>query len=91
MSFNRVRVFQLTPSPLPDCYKWGQLQQMLFTSGDSHYRDFENVLFLCVGGDSGVVEYIKRCPGNCIDSGTKADDYCQSDATIVEQQPEYDL
>ncbi|TFK31892.1 hypothetical protein BDQ12DRAFT_693353 [Crucibulum laeve] len=52
-----------------------QLLQVLYDRNDlnSNYND---VLFSCIGTPWGLVDWVQRCPGSCIDGGSGKNDFC---------------
>ena len=52
-----------------------QIDQALADAGQS--TDDGSALFHCVGGASGVIQYLQTCPGACHDAGSGNDDDCQ--------------
>ncbi|USP76443.1 hypothetical protein yc1106_03717 [Curvularia clavata] len=53
-----------------------QIDQALAVAGHSSW-DGDNVLFYCLGGSSGSIEFIKGCSGGCKDNGSGRSDTCR--------------
>ncbi|KAF2281527.1 uncharacterized protein EI97DRAFT_463840 [Westerdykella ornata] len=53
-----------------------QIDQALAVAGHASWNG-NNVLFHCLGGRSGAIEFVKGCPGGCKDNGKDKSDTCR--------------
>lgn len=55
-----------------------QIDQSLFDNGVTSADGGRGVLFHCVGGANGNIQYLSKCGvGNCVDAGAGVNDFCE--------------